>query len=227
MAKKTRKKFSPHRLLIYYRIGQRLRTTPLFIALVGLFLLALGWMGDRQIIQGGNRSLLNAMWSGRTFLILMIVVSAMLYILMIVIARTSYVQVRPKALRVRAGLLPLDISYGRIRNRRLITMGTYFPPEELKGGEYGLLEPLLEHTCTVVDLKSWPLSYSLLKMLWSKYLFAGKEGLIFAVDDPMVLNQEMDGAISQRLTRRKGGGRYVDPIERAARLEQQSKERRR
>jgi hypothetical protein len=227
VAKKTRKKNAPHRLLIYYRIGQRLRTTPLFIALVGLFLLALAWMGDRSIIQGGNRAMLNAMWAGRTFLILLIVVSAFLYVMMIFIARTSYVQVRPKALRVRAGLLPLDISYGRIRNRRLTTLGAYFPPEGLKNREYGLLEPLLEHTCTVVDLKSWPLDLRLLKMLWSKYLFAKTEGLILAVDDPMVLNQEIDGAITARQTRRKGGGRYVDPIERAAQLEQQSKDRRR
>lgn len=227
MAKKTRKKYAPHRLLIYYRIGQRMRTTPLFISLVGLFLLAIAWMGNRSIIQGGNRTMLNAIWEGRAYLILLIVVSAFLYVLMIVIARTSYVQVRPRALRVRAGLLPLDISYGRIRNRRLTTLSAYFPAEGLKNREYGLLEPLLEHTCTVVDLKSWPLDLRLLKMLWSKYLFAESVGLIFAVDDPMVLNQEIDGAITNRQTRRKGGARYVDPIERAAQLEKQSKERRR
>ncbi len=227
MAKKNRKKFAPHRLLVYYRIGQRLRTTPLFIALVGIFLLVLGWLGNSSIFQGGNRALMSAMWEGRTFLLLMIAVSVALYILMIFIARRSSVQVRPKALRVRAGLLSLDISYGRIINRRLTTVAAYYPAKSLKAGEYALLEPLLDNPCTVVDLKSWPLELRLLKLLWSKYLFAESVGLIFAVDDPMVLNQEIDEAITRRQTRRKGGGRYVDPIERAAQLEQQSKDRRR
>jgi hypothetical protein len=223
MAKKRRKAKGKHRLLVYYQLGQRWRTPPLLIAFLGLVLLAIGWMGDKGIIQGGSAVLLDRLWSGRAFTFLLIAASLFMYVFAVAMSRTGYVHPRPKALRVRAGLMSLDISYQRVKQIRLTSVTNEYPPDELKGRDWALLEPLAGMSCTAVDLTSWPWpGEKALRRLWNKFLFASDEGvgLVFVIEEPMVLNQQIDSYITARQARKQSATRgYVDPIERAARAQ--------
>lgn len=202
-----------HRLLVYYRLGQRWRTMPLLTALLGGALVGLGWLASRSVLVTGDAGLLGMLWEKRPLLFILITTCLLLYALLLIIARNSYVEARPGALHVHAGLAPLDISYGRIRQIRLVQVGVQFPPDTLKAGERALLAPLLEKPCTAVDLRSWPRQP--LRKLWHRRMFtADGSSLLFIVDDPMLLNQQIDGAMATRQARRKRTG-YKDPIERA------------
>jgi hypothetical protein len=220
MAKKRRGKGSRHRLLVYYQLGQRMRTPPLLTAFLGLVLLAIGWMGNKQIIEGGNAFLLESLWAKRALIFLMIAMSILLYILFLIISRRSYVQPRPKALRVQAGLLAVDISYKRIRQIRLVSLDAQHPLDKLKSREWALVEPFSALSCTAIDLTSYPWpGEKWLKRLWIKFMFLGEKGkgLLFVVEEPMILNQQIDALITARQERvRKHKRGYVDPIERAA-----------
>jgi hypothetical protein len=219
MAGKSRQGVKKHRLLVYYRIGQRLRTVPFLIALFCVILVGIGWMGSRGILEGGDQGLMLRLWTGRLFLYVAIAASVVLYLFSLVISHGSYVQARSKALRVKAGLVPIDISYARIRQIRLVQFDLQYPLDKLKGSDYSLVEPFAGTTCTSVDLKSLPKPFTpqLLKRLLSKFMFTGDgESMMFVVSDPMVLNQQIDGFIAARQARLKGGTKYVDPIQRAA-----------
>jgi hypothetical protein len=219
MAGKSRRDIKKHQLLVYHRIGQRMRTVPFLIALFCLILLSLGWLGSQGILQGGDQGLMQRLWTGRLFLFIAIGASVLLYLLSLLISHGSYVQARPKALRVRAGMIPMDISYARVKQIRLVQFDLQYPLDKLKGSDYALVEPFEGSTSTVVDLKSLPQPFTpqLLKRLLSKFMFTGDgESLMLVVRDPMVLNQQIDGFISARQARLKGGTKYVDPITRAA-----------
>src|SRR5438876_4290382 len=97
---KSRRSVKKHRLLVYYRLGQRLRTVPFLINLYTLVLLAIGWMGSHQIFSGGDTGMMNLLWNQRIFLYIAIAASAAMYLLSIVISRGSFVEARPKILRV-------------------------------------------------------------------------------------------------------------------------------
>lgn len=217
MAKKSGKAIRRHTLLIYYRLGQRWRTIPLLLVLLGLTMLALGWLADSPFLQEADLGLLSLFWTNWPLIVGLIVLSLMLFLLATSISRGSYVEVRPRALHIRAGLIPMDISYGRIKQVRLVALGSQHPPERLRGADRALIEPLAERSCTAVDLNSWPMNPQTLKRLWSKFMFTADGGsLLLLVRDAMVLNQQIDSARAAyhaRLSKQSRG--YKDPIERA------------
>ncbi len=215
MSKQKRKDPRRHRLLVYYRLGQRQRVIPLLIAVFSAMLYGIGWLYERGAFEVGNPTLLRALWTNRVLILALIGYSLLLYVLSILIARLSFVEARSKALRVRAGLVPVDISYGRIRQIRLARFANIYPPEALKPRERRRLRPFADMTCTVVDLQSWPRLP--IKRLWNRYLFT-RDGtsLLFIVEQPMLLNQQIDAAITQRHARLTQDRRaYRDPIDRA------------
>jgi hypothetical protein len=216
---KRRQSTKRHRLLIYYRLGQRMRTAPFLIAIFTLALVGIGWLGNQGILTGGNRDLITRLWEGRLLLYVAVGASLLLYLLSLYISRGSYVEARPKALRVRAGLVTVDISYARIQQMRLVQFGLQYPLDSLRGSEAALVEPFEGSTCSAVDLRSLPRPFTprLLRRIWSKFMFtADRRSLMFVVADPMVLNQQIDGYIANRQARIKQKTQYIDPIERAA-----------
>jgi hypothetical protein len=214
MTRKRNRNPYRHRLLIYYHITQRWRVAPLLIAFFGAVLYGASWMAYKQVISGMNNDLLLALWESRVVLLVLVGLSLLLYILMIIIGRGSYVEVRPRALRVRAGIVPLDISYGRIRSIRLVELATQHPPQTLKARDRKIVDLYLGESCSAIDLQSWPKQP--IKRLWHKFMFtAGYNSLLFIVKDAMTLNQQIDGAIARRQARMQQGRRYQDPITRA------------
>lgn len=213
-----------HRLLLYVRLGQRLRTAPFLIMIFGLALLFLGWLESQSAIQGVNLELLSMLWSGRLLLIAIILCSLAIFVLAIIIGRGSYVDVRPVTLHVRAGLLALNISYKRIQQIRLGQLGVQHPEDTLRGGDWALIEPFWGEPCTLLDLRNWPWpGKKMTQRLWSKFMFT-RDGnsLLLIVKEAMVLNQQIDGRIAALQTSAKQS-QYVDPIERAVRMERKQR----
>jgi hypothetical protein len=197
--KKTKRRF---RLLIYHRLGQRWRVAPLLTAVLGGILYGLAWMASRSMLAGLNVALLQSLWRSRVLLLGMIGFSVALYILTIFISRGSYVEVRPKALRIRAGLIAQDISYGRIRLVRSVGLRSVYPLEALKARDRGLLEPLMDYGCTAVDMRSWPRQP--IKKLWHKFMFTGDgSSLLFIVEDALEFNQLLSSVMDVRQARIK------------------------
>jgi hypothetical protein len=152
----------------------------------------------------------------------LIAFSILLYVIALIVAN-SYVEVQAKALYIRAGLVAQHISYGRIRQMRIVQLNEQYPSREIKGRDYRLLEPFYEYPCTAVDLRSWPKTP--LKRLWHHTMFTrdGRNSLLFIVENAMVLNQQIDGALSARQARYKKRGQYEDPIERAVQQARKSR----
>ncbi|HLV44193.1 MAG TPA: hypothetical protein VKY39_04515 [Aggregatilineales bacterium] len=211
-----------HRLLVYYRIGQRWRIMPLLTALFGVLIYGMTWLHAYGRFEGGNEALLEHLWLNRTLVLAIIGLNLLLYGLITIVARGSFVEARRNALRVRAGLLPLNISYARVRQLRLGQVSGQLPPDRLRNRDYALLEPLLPLACTVIDLKSWPREP--IRRLWDKFLFTpDRKSLLFIVEDAMLLNQQIDSAMAAWQARVRGRDRYEDPIERAARMQQRAR----
>jgi hypothetical protein len=215
----SRKAVSKHPLLVYQRLGARLRFVPMVTAIACLLLLGLGWFGTQNVMPGLDASLLIRLWDQKGLLILAVVACVMLYVFSIIIG-SSMVEARPKVLHVRAGIMSVNISYKRVKQIRLSQVSTQFSDDMLKGGDYGLLEPLLSTTCSVIDLYNWPSpGHAMLRRLWSKFMFSGDSvSLLLIVRDAMVLNQQIDGRLAEAQHRGKDKG-YVDPIERATRMQ--------
>lgn len=211
-----------HRLLVYYRIGQRWRIMPLLTALFGVLIYGMTWLHAYGRFEGGNEALLEHLWLNRTLVLAIIGLNLLLYGLITIVARGSFVEARRNALRVRAGLLPLNISYARVRQLRLGQVSAQLPPDRLRNRDYALLEPLLPLACTVIDLKSWPREP--IRRLWDKFLFTpDRKSLLFIVEEAMLLNQQIDSAMAAWQARVRGRDRYEDPIERAARMQQRAR----
>jgi len=210
-----------HRLLVYRRLGQRWRTPTLLLVIMGGVLYALGWLADQGRVQGLNTALINSLWERRLLLLGLIGFSALLFIIALIVSN-SYVEIQAKALYIRAGLVAQHISYGRISQMRIVQLNEQYPPRDIKGRDYRLLEPFYENPCTAVDLRSWPKTP--IKRLWHPMMFT-RDGrsLLFIVEHAMVLNQQIDGALSARQARYKKRGQYEDPIERAVQQARKSR----
>jgi hypothetical protein len=200
-----RKQTGRHRLLIYHRLGQRWRVPPLLTALLGGALYVFSSFRPLPLLVGR-----------RGLLIVLAVASLLIYILALFISRASHVEARPSVLRVRAGLVPLKISYGRIVSIRLTRPAHQYPPSTLRPGERALVEPFLGQPATAVDLRSFPMNVGTLRRLWSKFMFlTDHPGLMFVVDDAMLLNQQIDDCRQRRLDQKAGRvQRSMDPFER-------------
>jgi hypothetical protein len=225
MAKKT---LTKHRLLIYSRLGQQLRTAPFLITIFATGLLFLGWLESQGAIQGVNLDLVRMLWAGRVLLIAIILCSLAIFVLAIIIGQTSHVEVRPRTLHIHAGLLAINISYKRIKQIRLGQLGAQHPEETLRGGDWSLVEPFWGQPCTLVDLLSWPPpGHKAIRRFWSKFMFTHDgSSLMFVVKDTMILNQQLDGRISA-FQSSANKGRYLDPIERAIQTERKQRKGRR
>lgn len=202
-----------HRLEVYFRIGQRMRMGPLLMGLLGLILLAYTFLPQiitlmPTIITILPPTIVDILWLGparRPLVVALIILSAVLYMVNIFISRASFVQARPEHFYVRAGLVPLVISYARVRSLRPVQVGQQYPPKSLKDRELGLMEPLLGMTAVAVELKSFPTSETTLRRLWSKFMFAAdKKGVMLVVKDALGLIQEIDGHRERYLDRKAG-----------------------
>jgi hypothetical protein len=217
----AKKRPNRHPLLVYYRIAMRLRTPPLLTAACVGLLYGLAWLSRFGLLAWANTALLARLWESRRLMLALIALNLLLYLLIAVIGGRSYVEVGPNVLRVRAGLVRIVISYTRIKLIRPVQVGRQHPPDSLRPGERALLAPYFDQVATAVTLRSWPKLP--LRVLWNKFMFTGTgDGLLFIVEEPMVLNQQLDTAVTAKQSD-KQGSRYKDPIERAFEMQRKSR----
>jgi len=219
MGKSPRKVLSRHPLLVYQRVSQRLRSTPLLTVFAGLLLLGLSFVGNMITLEGVDTSMLDTLRAGQPIIVVLILASALLYIFAVFIGRNSYIEARPKMLHIQTGLLAINISYRRIRQIRLSQVSIQHPEHSVKGGDKSIVAALANLPCSVIDLSSWPWpGLTALKRLWGKLMFSGDgDNLLVIVRDAMVFNQQLDGRTASVLQRDKQQqSQYLDPLERAA-----------
>jgi len=223
---KDRRSIKQHRLLVYQRIGNRMRSAPFLIGGLSLILFALGWMSTQDFMQGVDTGLLRIIWRNNVYLIIILFVCGVIFVYGMAIGALSYVEARARSLHIQAGLMAINISYRRIKQIRLSQVGVQYPADTLRGSDADLLDPLLGLPCTVVDLRSWPWpGFDWLKRLWSRFMFSSSgTALMLVVTDAMVLNQQIDGRVAVLQAQSKQS-QYLDPLERA--VQQQKKSGRR
>lgn len=221
---KGRRSVTQHHLLVYNRLGHRMRTAPFLIAALTLLLFGLGWLSTQDILEGYDTSLLQLIWQGNVFLIVILFVCGVIWVYAVVIGSLSYVEARPRVLHIQAGLVAINISYSRLRQIRLSQVGVQYPSKQLRGTDYDLMEPLLGTPCTLVDLRSWPWpGYKWLRRLWVRFMFSGDGvALMLAVPDAMVLNQQIDGRVTI-LQAQKKERQYLDPLARAQQMQDKAR----
>jgi hypothetical protein len=220
---KNRRSVKRHRLLVYERIGSRMRTVPFLLAGITAILYGLGWLSTQDFMQSADISLLQLIWKNQLYLFIILFVCGAVYFYGFVTGRMSYVEARPKSLRVQAGLLAINISYRRIKQIRLAQVGTQYPEDILRGADADLIDPLLSTSCTLVDMKSWPSpGYAWLRRLWSRFMFSNDGvSLMLVAPDAMVLNQQIDSRVAV-LQAQSNQSQYLDPLERAVQAQEMS-----
>ena len=221
-----RKAAKRHPLLVYQRIGNRMRTAPFMLAGISLILYGLGWLSTQDFMSKADTSLLQLLWTNQIYLIIIIFVCAAVFIYGLIVGGMSYVEARPKSLRIQAGLFAINISYARIRQIRLSQVSTIYPDGTVRGSDADLIDPLLDMSCSLIDMGSWPPpGHNTLRRLWSRFLFSPEgDSLMLVVPDAMAFNQQIDSRMGVR-SRQAQQGQYLDPLERAIQAQKKVRHR--
>ncbi len=126
------------------------------------------------------------------------------------IRKMAYVRPYPDHLRLATPFLRLKISYKRFHKTTTAEMQALFPPSSLSSWLRGQMAPLMTKTAIVVELKSFPLPYPMLRLFLSPFFFKDKTPhLVLLVDKWLRFSSEMESF-------RSGGG-IEDPSKKAAR----------
>ncbi|MBN1305166.1 MAG: hypothetical protein JXA13_12090 [Anaerolineales bacterium] len=126
---------------------------------------------------------------------------AFLLTLLLLIARnTAVVRTFPNFLRIGTPFLQINISYKRIRRTSTSQMGILFPPKKISGWRRDFISPLAAKTAVIIDLSSYPISETILRLFLSSFFFKDKTPhLVLLVNDWLQLSTELESC-------RHGGG---------------------
>jgi len=178
-------KRSPHgkrfRLLIYERMWQRWASVCLLIAAASA---ALWWLAPP----------LGLFPSQQRILILAPVAGALCVFAYAFLARNrAWVQCRKTHLHIQTPVLPLVISYSRMRLVRPKMFHQVFTPESQRPARRVWLEPYWKKTTIAVALSDYPMSEFWLRLWFSPYLLNRQDKeLILLVEDWMGLSRQLD-----------------------------------
>jgi uncharacterized membrane protein YfcA len=172
-----------HLLIMYQRNMSRWWKTMLFLALVLVVPWALDFLGVWDLFNQ----------QGRFWMVGAALLSLALSMFTFISRKMAYVQAHPNHLRLVTPFLRLKISYKRIRSIRPANLLQLLPPDQLKWGQRGAVEPFYGTTALVVEVTSFPISPVLLRLFLSPLMFSrGSKGFLILVDDWMGLSTEAD-----------------------------------
>lgn len=107
--------------------------------------------------------------------------------------RLAWVQCRPGHLRIQTPILPLAVSYARLKEVRPKPFAEVFDPVAEKPARREWLHPYWRRTSLLVPVTEFPVSKRWLRLWFSHYLLDPKEtGFVFLVDDWMGLSRQLD-----------------------------------
>jgi hypothetical protein len=182
MKMRSQKAGKRHPLLLYRRTMDRVLSAAVLLG----FLVALAWgwiyFGEPQRMPDA------APWLIAGGLV------ALVFAIFAFLARwMAYVQPRSNHLRVVTPFLNLKVSYRRIRSVHPSDFQQLFPPNETSWSQRNFLGPFFGMTAVVVELTSYPLNRSLLRLFLPRQMFStGMPGLVLLVPDWMALSTELD-----------------------------------
>lgn len=111
----------------------------------------------------------------------------------IIIKRFAYVQVFPTYLKLVTPFLRLNISHKRITRTTATEMRHLFPRQSMSGWVQDIFAPLSNMTAVLVELNSYPISPSVMRMFLSRFFFKDKTPhLVILVNDWMLFSTELD-----------------------------------
>jgi hypothetical protein len=114
-------------------------------------------------------------------------------LLLLILRKSAYVRPFSDHLRLVTPFLRLNISYKRFRRTSSANMGALFPPQSVSNWRAEIIEPLAKMTVIVIELTSYPMSQSSLRLFLSPLFFKDKTPhFVILVDDWMRFSNEMD-----------------------------------
>jgi hypothetical protein len=115
-------------------------------------------------------------------------------IFFLVIRQLAYVQPFPGYLKFVTPFLRFNISYKRIHKTITAEMRYLFPPRSMSGWvRREIFAPLATQTAVVIELKGFPLSPFILRVLLSRFFFKDKTPhFVILVKDWMKFSGELD-----------------------------------
>jgi hypothetical protein len=129
----------------------------------------------------------------------------------LVVARlphTAYVQCLPEYLLLHFAFLRLVVSYSRVRTTRSVLHGQVHPPASQPRSRRALAARLAGKQCVAIELMSYPKAFFLLRAQTHPFLFLGEQpGFLFAVEDWMGLDREVQAMNAELVARRKDAGK--------------------
>lgn len=112
---------------------------------------------------------------------------------LLIIRYFAYVQAFPTYLKLATPFLKVNISYKRLQKTITAEMGQLFPRKSMSGWVWDIFEPLAGRTAMIVELKSYPISPTILRLFLSRFFFKDKTPhLVILVKDWMRFSAELD-----------------------------------
>ena len=180
---KERKSYSRHTLLPYRRALNRIWKITF---LLGIVLVAAWWWAPWDDQGDGLISI--------ELMLLAAAIIAFIVTFVFFVARyLAYVQPYQKYLKLQTPFLRMNISYRRMRGVRPVLVQQIFPKEEISRSQRNSLESYYGKTALVLEMRSFPIDESLLKLLLPSSMFTTQfKGLVLIVPDWMKLSTEID-----------------------------------
>jgi hypothetical protein len=114
-------------------------------------------------------------------------------IFFLIIRQIAYLQAFPGYLKLVTPFMRINISYKRIHKTTTTEMRQLFPPKSMSGWVRDIFQPLASQTAIVLELKSYPVSPTILRLFLSRFFFKDKTPhLVILVKDWMRLSSEID-----------------------------------
>ena len=175
-----------HALRVYQRRFEMLQPITFLIPILSYFL---WWIAPDYGVLA---------W-GRDYLILVVIVTAIIFIGSLIAPAFCYVQCFADYVLIATPFYRLSISYLRLGQVAAVNFGTQYPLSKQNELEQVLLTPLFkeqgtgELTVVGVPVKKFPLPVPWLKFWFSKFMFMPRDlGLLFMTPDWMGLSREIE-----------------------------------
>ncbi len=189
--------------LLLYR--EWMRPFPLPIFAIGLILTVFwivarsGWLPEHMGISVPAQGPLLGLAAGITFL---------LWLIVLILPRMAYVQCLPDYLLLQVGLFRLIVSYSRVRASHSVQHGQIHDPKTQPRSRRKLAVRMALKQCVAIELSTYPMAFFLLRNLTHPFLFLGEEpGFLFAVEDWMGLDREVDEKHAALLSKKRDAGK--------------------
>ncbi len=180
---KAKNSGSRHRLLLYERVMDRLWGSTLALGLLLGALLGYTWWTGAPVLHGQIDVLLLAG-----------AVIALGFSLFALLARRmAYVQPYRDHIRLVTPFLRTNISYRRVLSTHPSEFSQIYPPKSATWAQRRLLEPFYGKTAIVLELSSFPLPMTYLRLFLAPQMFYRRSlGLVLLVPDWMAFGTQID-----------------------------------